>query len=295
MMKNSTFLFGILLFVVSGSVAQDKITLKDAKEISYQAKATVEGLERLLNYVTFSDNIPSELQEVIAGSYKPTRNRIFYSKDIIIEDDLLPESAFGKTKDLSAEKYLNDLDIHYEKTKDATIAFSNYAVSSVKRKDYIYVRVKFESKFGSKFKPKNAPYTAKSREALVRVESEGGGKWKALIVGVNFHNQSNPIESTENNIGITTDESLNAAVVTDEEFIRERENFIREKEEEEKKKQEEAEKAAEEAKKAAEEAAEEPDPTTDEEVPTEEPTPTDPTSPGGGTTGPQSNRPILSD
>ncbi len=95
---------------------QSKVSLKDAKEISYQAQATVESLQNLLNYITFSDNVPSELAEVIANSYKTSRNRIFFNKDIIIEDDINPQAMFGKTKDVPAEKYLNDLDLPYEKT-----------------------------------------------------------------------------------------------------------------------------------------------------------------------------------
>ncbi|RZK14574.1 MAG: hypothetical protein EOO56_24650, partial [Hymenobacter sp.] len=45
--------------------AQDKVSLKDAKEMTYQAQSTVEGLQSLLNYVSFNDNVPSELAEVI--------------------------------------------------------------------------------------------------------------------------------------------------------------------------------------------------------------------------------------
>lgn len=237
MKKNYAILLSIFALILSQATAQDKITLKDAKEISYQAKATVQGFEGLLNYVTFSENIPSELQEVIANSYKNSRNRVFFNKNIIIEDDLNPESALGNTKDLAAEKYLNDLDLHYEKTMDASISFSNMYVSSVKKKDYIYVKVKFDTKFASKYKVKNKGYNTRTREALVRMESEGGNKWKALIVGISFYNPAKPIESNENNIEVTTDESATASIVTDEEFMRERESFIQAREEEEKRKE----------------------------------------------------------
>ncbi|QCR21561.1 tetratricopeptide repeat protein [Pontibacter sp. SGAir0037] len=238
MKQNYYVLVGIFFLLLSNASAQDKITLKDAKEISYQAKATVQGLEGLLNYVTFSENVPSELQEVIANSYKPSRNRVFYNKNIIIEDDITPEAGLGKTKDLPAEKYLNDLDIHYEKTMDASISFSNIAVSSVKKKDYVYVKVKFDAKFGSKFKPKKAAYTTtRTREALVRMESEGGNKWKAFIVGISFYDPAKPLESADNNIEVTTDESVNASVVSEEELMRERESYIQAREEEEKRKE----------------------------------------------------------
>ena len=126
--------------MVSGASAQtnpDKITRKDAKEISYQAKSTVEVLEALLNYVTFSDNNASSLQDAIANSYKTSKNQVFFNNSVINEDDIAPEAALGNTKDIPAVKYLNDLDLHYEKTNDGSIKFSNIFVSSINKRDYI--------------------------------------------------------------------------------------------------------------------------------------------------------------
>ena len=71
MRKKFTILVSIFALMVSGATAQtnpDKITRKDAKEISYQAKSTVEVLEALLNYVTFSDNNASSLQDATANT-----------------------------------------------------------------------------------------------------------------------------------------------------------------------------------------------------------------------------------
>lgn len=216
---------------------QNKVSLKDAKEISYQAQATVEGLQNLLNYITFSDNVPSELTDVIANSYQTSRNRIFYNKDIIIEDDINPQAMFGKTKDVPAEKYLNDLDLQYEKTADATVAFSNINISPVKKKDYVYVKVQFDAKFGSKYKPDGGTYPTRKREALVRLDNVGASKWQALIVGISFYDTSMMAQDSLNNMQVATDTSSSASVISQEEFDKEKQSFILARQEEEKKQQ----------------------------------------------------------
>ncbi len=214
-----------------------KISLKDAKEISYQAQATIDGLQSLLNYITFNDNTASELADVIANSYKPSRNRIFFNKTIIVEDDINPASQLGKTKDAPVEKYLNDLDLQYEKTADATITFSNFYISGVKKKEYIYVKVRFDALFGSKYKPTAGTYTSRKREALVRLDNVGNNKWQALIMGVSFYDPAIPTENTDNNMQVATDTSSTASVVSQEDFDKEKQSFILARQEEEKKQQ----------------------------------------------------------
>jgi tetratricopeptide (TPR) repeat protein len=227
----------IVLAEVLSVSAQDKITLVDAKEISYRSKVAVQGLERLYNYISFTDNVPSELEEVITNSYKPSANRIFFAPDIIVEDDLDPEFDAKNTKDVPLAKYLTDMDLSYLKTPDASITFSNYMVSAVKKKEYMYVRVKFDENFTSKFKPKNTNYPLRQREALLRIENIGVNKWQALIVGLNYYDQENPINSEDKNIQVTTDTSSTASIVTQEEFVKERESFILALEAEERRKQ----------------------------------------------------------
>jgi tetratricopeptide (TPR) repeat protein len=212
------------------------ITLKEAKEISYQAQATVEGLQTLLNYISFNDNAPSELVDVIANSYKPSRNRIFYDNKIIVEDDINPKSELGSLKDAMIENYLNDFDLQYEKAADASVSFSNITVSNIKKKDYIFVKVKFDAAFGNKYKPDGSSYTPRQREALVRVDKVGNNQWEALIMSISFYNPANSIDGIENNMQINTDTAVDALIVSQSEFEKEKQDFIKQRQEEEKKK-----------------------------------------------------------
>lgn len=214
--------------------AENTISLKDAKEISYQAQATIESLQGTLNYITFNDNAASELADVITNSYKDSRSRVFYDSKIIIEDDLNPQSGLGNTKDIYAIDYLNKMDLQYDKTGDASISFSNIVVSNVKKKDYIFVNVIFDANYGSKFKPDGSTYPKKQRCALVRVDRSGANKWVAFIMSISFYNPANPIENADNNMQIATDLTKTASVVSQEDFDKEKEDFIRLKQEEEK-------------------------------------------------------------
>jgi tetratricopeptide (TPR) repeat protein len=215
---------------------ENTISLKDAKEISYQAQATIESLQGTLNYITFNDNAASELADVITNSYKDSRSRVFYDSNIIIEDDLNPQSGLGNTKDITAIDYLNKMDLQYYKTGDASINFSNIVVSNVKKKDYIFVNVIFDANYGSKYKPDGSTYPKKQRCALVRVDRSGANKWEAYIMSISFYNPANPIENSDNNMQIATDLTTSASLVSQEDFDKEKEDFIRLKQEEEKRK-----------------------------------------------------------
>jgi len=238
-MKTATpffLLLACLAWVQPVCRAQEQITQRDANEISYQARAAVQSLEGLLNFVTFSENPPSELKEVISNSYTPSRIQLFYNKGIIVEDDSDPEAGPGKARDIPVEKYLNTLDVFYQKTIDASVHFANIRLSKVKKQDYLYVKVYFERSFQSRHKEKTVPYNAQPREALVRLEKQDN-KWKAYIVGVDFYDPSRPFDSPDNDIAVVTDSSGNFSLVSQEAYERERENYIQAKEAEDKRRE----------------------------------------------------------
>ncbi len=186
------------------SIQKEKITSQSVAEIKYQATTVVQTLELILNSITFNDNTTSELEAYIANSYAPNhRSRVFYNQNIIIEDDINPNYNLNNSKDVTADKYLRDLDLSYEKTSDFSIKFCNFIVSEVKKTDHMFVRVKFESRFGSKFKTGNSTYQIRQREALVRVEPVGKKRWNAYIEAISYYNPNLPIESNDHNLAVT--------------------------------------------------------------------------------------------
>lgn len=196
--------FFAVAFLSARTQAQDKLTVRETGEISYQAKNVISELEQLLNFVAFADNAPNELAEVIRKSYTPeTRSQIFYGKEVIIEDDIDPANRLGKTRDVPADKYLNTLDVFYEKSIDPSIRFSNIHISNVKKKDYFYVKVYFYCVFGSRYTKNNIPYQPQTRQATVRVTKKGN-RWQALISGIGFHDPQQPMDSQENNVAVVS-------------------------------------------------------------------------------------------
>ena len=226
----------ILCFNAEKLLAQDKISQSDANEMSYQAQSVVEDLQNLLNYVTFNNNTPSLLAEIIKNSYTPSQKQIFASGTVIIEDDMDPDYSLNSTRDLMISKYLDALDLQYEKTADASVSFSKITVSKVKKKEYIYVKVYFEEYFDSKFKPTDKPYLPRQREALVRLSNQGGNKWQALIMGLTFYDIALP-DNAEDDLQITASASEGAEIVSQEEYLKSKEDFLLVKQQEEKRRQ----------------------------------------------------------
>jgi|GEM_PF-1486172 len=198
--RKTLFIASVFVMLLTAAVAQD-LTVKEGAEISYQAKNAITELQDLLNFVTFADLPPNELKEVIANSYSASKNQIFYNKEVVVEDDIDPANRLGRTRDLDVEKYLNTLDVFYEKTIDASISFSNIQVSNVKKKDFIYIKVYFESHFGGKYKKTGAVYQPVKRMAQLRAE-RAGTRWKARIIGISFYDPQKPLESKDNDIAL---------------------------------------------------------------------------------------------
>jgi hypothetical protein len=187
------------------------ISAQAATEIKYQAESVVHTLEVVLNSITFNDNSPSETANYISSSYTPNlRNRIFFNDRVIIEDDINPKFELGKNRDLEVTTYLNELDLNYQKTSDFSIKFSNIQSSNVKITNHIYIRVKFDCAFGSRYKIDGGGYTVRQREALIRMEPDGKKKWNAFIEGISFYNPALSIDNTDHDV-LVTNESLVAA------------------------------------------------------------------------------------
>jgi tetratricopeptide (TPR) repeat protein len=221
---------------VSAVDTAQKITLQAAKEINLQAQSALSTLGDILNSIAFNDNAPSELDGYIKNSFTPgQRSRVFYSKDIIIENDIDPKFAQGEPHDIGAEKYLNDFDLQYDKSADFSIKFSNFVFSDIKKTDHIYIRVKYDSKFGNKFKKDGTTYPLRQREALVRMEPNGKSRWFAFIEGISYYDPKLPIDSKDHDVQVVSADSTAGAgavekTVTPEEIQKEMEQLIKDKE-----------------------------------------------------------------
>lgn len=212
----SELVFGVFdhNFENPDSLQVEKISLNNAHEIGYQAVSILQTFESVLNSVTFNDNTDSELAGYIKNSFTPgQRARVFYSNSVIIEDDVDPKFDLGKNRDITAEKYLSDLDLSYEKTPDFSIKFSNFVASTIKKKEYIYINIKFDENFGSKYKPDGTPYPMRHRIAEIRAEKKGKKKWEAFIVGIRYFDPALPVDDGKNIVPVVNSDSIPAPMV----------------------------------------------------------------------------------
>ena len=168
--------------------AQDTLSTADKMEISYTAKLMIKELESLLNVLSNENITLTQTKILISNSHSSeSPNQLFKDAQVVIEDDINPQHRITQNAvDVSADRYLSDLDIFYSKSPEPTIAFSNIKASSVEKKDYVYVRVFFESHFQNPHKEIKVPYKPAQRIAEVRAEKEGN-QWKTRIVSITFH------------------------------------------------------------------------------------------------------------
>ncbi|MBT28922.1 MAG: hypothetical protein CMO01_04600 [Thalassobius sp.] len=130
-----------------------------------------------------------ERDKLKENSYTESANQIFLDNKVIVEDDIDPSyyQSSNKVKDLSIERYLNDLDLFYSKSNNSTISFSNIKASEVKQGSYIYLEVYFESKFTGKHQTIFENYKPTKRVATIIAKKEGRS-WKMLIGSIVFYN-----------------------------------------------------------------------------------------------------------
>ena len=222
------------------TVLKDKISLSNAYEIGYQAVLSVQTFESILNSITFNDNTATELQGYIYNSFTPgQRSRVFFANNVIIEDDINPKFDLGKTRDVAAEKYLYDLDLNYEKTADGSVKFSNFKASDIKRKKYLYINIKFDESFGSKYKADGTPYTVRQRIAEVRAERKGKKNWETYIVGIRYYDPNDPITDHKNAVPIVnSDTAAKPTVFNDDQVEKAMGDMVKDKMADSKKEQE---------------------------------------------------------
>ncbi|MFN4144999.1 MAG: tetratricopeptide repeat protein [Runella sp.] len=198
-----TFTFFLLLLASSVLWAQDSLRLRDVQEIKLLAQRKVErGLADLLNTVTFEDLSEFERKSLMADSYGESPNKLFYNAEVIVEDDINPEhTGQGRPLDLTIDRYLNNLELFYKKSADATIKLSDFRFSNVKKTDHYYIKVFYKSHFGGQHNQIAKPYIPVERVAEVRAEKKGK-KWVVYIARLAFFSEKDSLNATLNDVAI---------------------------------------------------------------------------------------------
>ncbi|UZR95149.1 hypothetical protein [Chondrinema litorale] len=193
MKKYSIFFISLCFFSfqVRAQASQiDSLSNGDINEIKYLSESFIEEFELLLNTVVDPELGEYKRNEISVNSYNPASgNQIFVDGDVIIEDDIDPNyfEYQQRSKDSPVKKYLNDLDLFYEKSVEPTIDFSEIETFSIGVKDYVYAVVYYKSFFRSQHRIIKRPYRQSERVATIKAERIGR-RWKLSIVSIVFYN-----------------------------------------------------------------------------------------------------------
>ncbi|MGB3616605.1 MAG: tetratricopeptide repeat protein [Catalinimonas sp.] len=185
----------------------DTLTVREGAEIIYQARNLIGELEDLMNVVTNAAVGPAQTKDLITNSYTDGRNQIFADKDVIIENDLVPDADAEAYRDDEVTKYLQMLSLYYEKGDEPTITLDNREASSVKRKDFYYVRVYFERTYeGTHRQYPDKTYETLGRVADIRADRVDN-RWQTRILSIGFHRPGDSIGNPTNDVVLIDDES----------------------------------------------------------------------------------------
>jgi tetratricopeptide (TPR) repeat protein len=180
----------------------DRITTNDDKNIKARAQTVVIRFMNLLNTIaTGLDLEVPETEGIIRKSYLPIESKIFYDSAVVVVDDLRKVESLSQAKEKTAYSYLKDFEIFYKKSEKASVSFSNFQVSNIKKGKYLYIKVTYDCLFANKSKISDEPFGVQKRVAELRVERHNN-KWKAWIIDVHFLDSTDLVETNKNDVQV---------------------------------------------------------------------------------------------
>jgi len=196
------FLFIIIVFALPtlAQTSSEKLSEDDIDEIKYLSEGFIEEFEQLLNLIADPSLGEYKRKQITQNSFNPNSgNKIFVDDEVIIEDDIDPTyfEHNERIKDSPVGKYLNDLDLFYEKSSEPTISFTDVETFNVDKNAYVYSVVYFKSFFRSQHRTIRRPYRQTERIATIKADKKGN-VWNLSIVSIVFYNPED--ERHENKI-----------------------------------------------------------------------------------------------
>ncbi|MEJ7740094.1 MAG: tetratricopeptide repeat protein [Chitinophagaceae bacterium] len=189
-----------------------RITKNDEINISSKAERVVKRFMDLLIFIsTGLDLEVPEVEKIIRESYSHPDNKIFYDSTILIEDDLRPLNQENESKEKRVVDYLKDFDLLYKKNNDASVVFSNFRTSKIKKGQFLYIKVFYDCLFSNKSRISNDNYSLQKRVAELKLDKQDN-KWRAYIIDVHFQSPKDEKNGSENDIAIVEDSPGNTGL-----------------------------------------------------------------------------------
>ncbi len=214
-MKHFFFSALAAVFSLHVAMAQDSITIKDAEELKYRSEALIKREFRdLLNNIANTDIDLAETKKVIFNSHSGTRNRIFLSPKVLLEDDINPGfHTSANTRDIEVEKYLNDFDLLYKKSDASSVSFNEVKSTNIKKGKFLFLKVYFTSFFRNANKTNDTAYVLNNRVAEIRIERDKN-KWTPFIARIGFFNPADTANDVSDDVQLMREKGATGPALT---------------------------------------------------------------------------------
>ncbi|MEP7169506.1 MAG: tetratricopeptide repeat protein, partial [Bacteroidota bacterium] len=150
-MKKLFCITGFLITSTALFAQNDSINTRDDKILKFKIRNNlIPDYEKVLVFIADSTTGPNEVEEVIKNKTQGTKeSKIFTDDKVTVESDLFPGADTNKTigGDLQIVQYLNNFNTNYAKTESKNISLNNVEISPLKKGEYFYYNVQFESDY----------------------------------------------------------------------------------------------------------------------------------------------------
>ncbi|MEA5461059.1 tetratricopeptide repeat protein [Arcicella sp. LKC2W] len=136
---------------------------------------------------------------MINRSHSGKINKLFFNKEILVEDDLEENASLLKNSKKTIDRYLRDFDLYYTKTDTNTVSFDSIRISNIKQSaEYTYIKIYFKSNFSSLQKISGKAFPKSWRTLEIRADKIGK-KWLTQIVRIGYDIAPKTIEELQLN------------------------------------------------------------------------------------------------
>ena len=206
-MKKAILFFIVFIGLIQVCLAQDSITMNDAKIIKARSEIIIERyLNNLLNTISYTGADFTDIKDLINQSFEDSDKRIFLNKQIAVADDVTDPYYTKATNspEVPVSRYLNAFNTFYSKSDTNSVFFSNVRSSPVKKgKKNIYINVYFTSILTNHCRSNpGTPYKSTRRVAELFVQKGANNKWVLYISRIGYYIPSDTINNPADNIAI---------------------------------------------------------------------------------------------
>ena len=206
-MKKAILFFIVFIGLIQVCLAQDSITMNDAKIIKARSEIIIERyLNNLLNTISYTGADFTDIKDLINQSFEDSDKRIFLNKQIAVADDVTDPYYTKATNspEVPVSRYLNAFNTFYSKSDTNSVFFSNVRSSPVKKgKKNIYINVYFTSILTNHCRSNpGTPYKSTRRVAELFVQKGANNKWVLYISRIGYYIPSDTINNPADNMAI---------------------------------------------------------------------------------------------